>query len=234
MAERDGRPLIAVTGPAAGGRTARLFTAWCVYLAGGRSVQISAERSTPPSWVAGYVIGGGTDVHPAQYGHAPRADAHYDRLRDRFERGIIEEAIRSDRPLLGICRGAQLLNVHYGGTLHPSLRELRRHTLDLHSPFPVKWLHLKPGSMLARTVGDRSLRINSLHKQGVNAIGTGLDITGVDDDNLVQAVEDPTATFRLGVQWHPEYLVYRAAQRRLFAALVGAAAAQRGAVPAVR
>ncbi len=224
MAGRSGRPLIAITGPARGGRTARLCTAFNVWLAGGRSVQISADRSTPPSWVSGYIIGGGTDVHPQLYGHAARADGDYDPPRDDFERRIIDEAVQSDRPLLGICRGAQLINVHYGGTLHPSLRELRRHTLDLHSPFPVKWLHLKAGSMLARTVGDESLLINSLHKQGVNAVGTGLDVTGIDDDNLVQAIEDPAASFRMGVQWHPEYLVYQPAQRRVFQALVSSAA----------
>jgi len=227
MADRFRRPLIAVTGPVAGGRTARVFTDIAVRLAGGRCVQVTAVRASPPSWVGGYVIGGGSDVHPALYGGEPRPGRRYDRERDAFELGIIEEAVRSGRPLLGICRGAQLINVYFGGTLHPALRELRRNTSNLPSPLPVKWLHLSPGSALAGIAGRPRLRINSLHRQGVDRVGAGLAVTGVDNDRLVQAIEAPAAAFCLGVQWHPEYLLYLGAQRRLFEHLVASARAGR-------
>jgi putative glutamine amidotransferase len=170
--------------------------------------------------VDGVVVTGGHDVDPVLYAAAPEVKPKYDPARDALESAVIDRALAIGLPLLGICRGAQLLNVRLGGSLFQELRSRRRHTCNRWTILPLKTLRLEPGTRLHRLFRRPRARINSLHNQGIDRLGDGLVVAGRDLDDIVQAVEMPTRPFVLGVQWHPEFLFYQAKQRRLFRGLV--------------
>jgi putative glutamine amidotransferase len=209
------------------------MTAFALQRAGGAAVAITPE--TPAvAWdtIDGVVLGGGDDVDPARYAEGARAEARIDPARDALEWEAIERAIERELPILAICRGAQLLNVFHGGTLHQDLRD----AFAEHSPriqlFAVKRVEVARGSRLHQALGVDTLRVNSMHRQGIARIGRGLVASAHDTLGIVQGVERPHGPFAVGVQWHPELLPGRAAQRRLFAALVRAAARASSHAPA--
>lgn len=227
MAGRSGRPLIAVTGPDRGARGPRLCIALGLRLAGAEPVQLGPSEPDCPRECDGVVISGGHDVEPVLYAAASEVEAKYDRERDAFESGMIDHALERGLPLLGICRGAQLLNVRLGGTLHQDLRRIRKLTSNRRTVLPLKTLLVERGSYLHALLGTERTRINSLHKQSIDHVGRGLGIAARDLDNIVQAVEDRGRPFLVGVQWHPEFLLYSRRQRALFRALADAARAHR-------
>lgn len=208
-------PIIAVTGPERGAVAPRLCVSLAIRWAGGRPLQIRPSDGRMPS-CQGVVVTGGHDIDPVLYAAEPEVHPVYDRERDRFESAIIDSALDRDLPLLGICRGAQLLNVRLGGTLFQDLSRRRRHTSGRRTPLPLKTLIVEPGSRHLTYLNEKRQRINSLHNQAIDSLGQGLSVAGRDLDGIVQAVEDKEATFRLGVQWHPEFLLYMSLQRRLF------------------
>ena len=217
------RPLIAVTGPSRGGLTPRLLVQLGVWLAGGSVVQLSPAKRVSSKKYQGVVITGGHDVDPVLYAAEPEVEPRYDAERDDFESRIINDALERDLPLLGICRGAQLLNVCLGGSLYQELASQRNHTSNRWTVLPLKTLIVKPDSNLCSILEATRMRINSLHNQGISVLGKGLSVVGRDLDGIIQAVENPGCNFLLGVQWHPEFLLHSARQRRLFAELVKAA-----------
>jgi len=165
------------------------------------------------------VLAGGADIDPQQYGAVadPRTTSRPDR--DRSELGMIAAAGDLGLPVLGVCRGMQLLAVAAGGTLHQHLPDLLGH--DGHQPAPgVIGKHrarFAEGSR-AESVFGRAADVNSYHHQAVSQPGR-LTVTGWSDDGVIEAVEDRSAPFVLGVQWHPE----ASGDIRPFAALVEAA-----------
>lgn len=177
----------------------------------------------------GVIITGGHDVEPALYKAEAEVQGNYDPERDRFESDVIDSALHDGTPLLGICRGAQLLNVRRGGSLFQDLRKRREKTSKRRFVFPLKTLRLEPGSRLESLLGPDNAKINSLHNQSIDRVGNGLRVSGRDLDDIVQAVEDPDHRFLFGVQWHPEFLIYLPRQLRLFRDLVVAAREYRGA-----
>jgi putative glutamine amidotransferase len=194
-------------------------------LYGARVVHLSPARPDPPEPVHGVVVTGGHDIEPVLYAAPREVETHYDTERDAFESVVIEEALERGLPLLGICRGAQLLNVRLGGSLHQELRSRRERTSNRRTVLPLKTLRVEPGTLLCDLLGADRVRINSLHDQGIHRLGRGLRVSGRDLDDIVQAVEAPARGYLLGVQWHPEFLIYSARQRRLFRALVESARA---------
>lgn len=158
----------------------------------------------------GLILAGGADIDPAAYG----AEAHPMTLgtipeRDTFEIALARRALDRDLPLLGICRGMQLLNVAQGGTLDQHLPESRGHedhrrvlgTFD-GSDHDVR---LEPGSLAARAAGEEHHGTKSHHHQGIASVGERLKVTGwAARDELPEAIEMPDRRFVLGVQWHPE------------------------------
>jgi putative glutamine amidotransferase len=161
------------------------------------------------------VIGGGDDISPALYGDLANPDAQYDPDRDQFESEVIDYALLNRIPILGICRGAQLLNVKLGGTLYGDIRNMRRHTSNRNTLFPRKRVRVEPDSGLHAALGAATISVNSLHFQAVKDVGAGLQIVARDRDNIVQAIEDPDRRL-LGVQWHPEYIPQSRVHRRIF------------------
>jgi putative glutamine amidotransferase len=201
----------------------RLLVHLGILLAGGRGTQMTPASPKPAAPYHGVVISGGHDVDPVLYAQKSEVTPRYDPERDAFESEVIDDALKRNLPLLGICRGAQLLNVRLGGDLYQELRSRRLQTSNRWTIFPLKTLHVHDNTCLCDLLGSHSARINSLHNQGINRLGQGLQISGRDLDDIVQAVEDPARPFLVGVQWHPEFLLYMRRQRRLFKALVEAA-----------
>ncbi|MFD1715696.1 gamma-glutamyl-gamma-aminobutyrate hydrolase family protein [Amnibacterium flavum] len=171
------------------------------------------------------VLTGGADVDPALYGadrHERTQDPRHDR--DAWESALLAAAIDRDMPFLAICRGAQLLNVTLGGTLHQHLPDVVGS--EKYQPAPAVFgtvdVEVQHGSRLQRllgSVGDR-LTVHAYHHQAVDRVAEPLLVSARSDDGVIEALELPSARFGVGVQWHPEE---DAADRRLFTALVDAA-----------
>ena len=162
------------------------------------------------------IIGGGNDISPEHYQGDLAEPVNLDPDRDLLEIRWIRYALHHKIPLLGICRGAQLINVVLGGNLHQDIRSLRRLTYNRPGLLPTKQVAVEKRSRLARICGRRSLRVNSLHHQAIREPGKGLAVVGKDLDGIIQAVEMFDGQRIIGVQWHPEYLFYLPAQFALF------------------
>ena len=155
----------------------------------------------------GLMLAGGRDIDPLTYGARP--DPHTTEPspeRDRFELALASTALERDMPLLGVCRGMQMLNVACGGTLlqHVEREQLKRHR---HTPgvFADHEVDLASGSLAARAAGGERVSVRSHHHQAIGELGEGLVATGRSpEDGLVEAVELPSKRFVLGVLWHPE------------------------------
>jgi putative glutamine amidotransferase len=184
--------------------------------AGGLAVMIppDGEFEQAPDQILdlldGLILAGGNDIDPAYYG----ADRHPETGitlpdRDRSELALARRAIERDMPVLGICRGMQLINVAFGGTLIQHLPDELGH--EEHRRTPGSFddsdhdVRLTPGSLAARAAGEEVHGTKSHHHQGVGTVGEGLEVTGVSLlDDLPEALEVPDRRFVLGVQWHPE------------------------------
>ncbi|HEX2128710.1 MAG TPA: gamma-glutamyl-gamma-aminobutyrate hydrolase family protein [Solirubrobacterales bacterium] len=151
------------------------------------------------------VLAGGADVDPALYGARPEPETQaHNPDRDAFELALALAALDRDLPLLGICRGMELLNVACGGTLEQHLAEADRH---LHTPgrFSDHDVRLEPGSLAAAAIGRDRVSVRSHHHQGVGRLGEGIVASGWSEpDGVVEAIEVPGRTFALGVLWHEE------------------------------
>ena len=179
--------------------------------------------------VDGLILAGGADIDPSFYGQPPHPETHGTvPERDRFEIAMARGAIERDLPLLGICRGMQLLNVALGGTLHQHLPDVLGHgdhrrvagSFDGNDHDVL----LAEGSQVAEVAGELVHSTKSHHHQGVDKLGEGLTVTGrASMDELPEAVELAGRRFVLGVQWHPE--ADRASQ--MVGGLVRAASAAR-------
>jgi putative glutamine amidotransferase len=167
----------------------------------------------PAAWLDlldGLLLAGGNDVDPAMYGAtpAPQTD-HTVPERDAFEIALAREAMERDLPLLGICRGMQVMNVARGGTLIQHLPDDVGHEDHRRTPGSFENadhdVRLVSGSLAQRTAGEAIHATKSHHHQGVDRIGEGFEVTGwATIDDLPETIEDPSRRFALGVQWHPE------------------------------
>ena len=168
------------------------------------------------------IITGGRDLDPAAYGHDPHpASDEPARDRDAWEFALLEAALRRRMPVLGICRGAQLLNVARGGTLHQHLPEVVGHTRHQQGQgvFSTSRVQTVEGSVLARLIGPAA-DAQCYHHQAIDRLGADLVVSATDEEGIVEAVELPGDGFVVAVQWHPEESL---GDLRLFAGLVEAA-----------
>lgn len=187
---------------------------------GGRPVLLPEHEDTDVlEMLDGLVLAGGPDLNPGFYGAEPGPLTVTSPDRDQAEMLLVRRALEMDVPVLGICRGMQLLTVAAGGSLHQHLPDALGH--EKHRPAPGVYgehdASFEPGSRIAGLMGD-DLAIRCFHHQGVADAGK-LTVTGRAEDGLAEAVEDPDRRFVLGVQWHPEVV----RDERLFGALVAAA-----------
>ena len=172
-----------------------------------------------PNSYSAAIISGGDDIDPKHYGVAGAAGAIYDSERDNLELNVIKLALEKNIPLFGICRGAQLINIACGGTLHTDLRPLRKNTPNRNSIFAVKYANLKEDSLVAKILEHTRVKVNSLHHQAVDKPGKGLKVVAADADDFTQAIEGTGKSYIVGVQWHPEYMPYSTVQTRLFTSI---------------
>jgi putative glutamine amidotransferase len=191
-------------------------------LAGATPERISVRHPACGNNLDGLIIGGGDDISPEHYNGDIGNIVKIDLARDRLESEWIRKALSRNIPLMGICRGAQLINVVLGGNLYQDIRPLRRRTYNRPSLLPTKQIRLLPDSQLAKICGRVHLRVNSLHHQAIKTTGTDLQPVGWDWDDMIQAVESRKNRI-MGLQWHPEYLIYLPSQFALFRWLVNCA-----------
>lgn len=158
---------------------------------------------------SGLLLTGGEDVEPSRYGEDPipeLGDVHPGR--DAMEFQTLDLAMARGLPVLAICRGAQVLNVHLGGTLYQDIEAQCPEVVAHYQSAP--WgehqhqLRIEPDSLLGGILGSEPVHINSYHHQAIKELAPGLRITAVAEDGLVEAVETTDGTWVLGVQWHPE------------------------------
>jgi putative glutamine amidotransferase len=171
--------------------------------------------------VDGVVVSGGPDIHPCLYGEEEHPQlGPTDIGLDRFEIGFVRRALERDLPLLGICRGAEVLNVARGGTLiqhvdgHRQTEEARVTTHDV---------RIEEGSRLAEILGETRAAVNSFHHQAVDKLGGGVRAVAWSDDGVVEGIELAGPDFAIGVQWHAEGLIDEREQCALFSRFAAAA-----------
>jgi putative glutamine amidotransferase len=207
-----------------------------VHSAGGRAVLITPDDPDIDviESLDGIVFSGGGDIDPAHWGAEPHPLTDVDRVRDDSELLLMRAALDVGLPLLGICRGMQLMAVATGGTLHQHLPDVIGHerhraaagTDPLAADASAYGRHdvvIRPGSRAHALLGPRGT-VNSFHHQAIDDPGAFTPVGWCPDDRVVEIVEDPRRPFALGVQWHPE----RTADQRVFGALVEAAADRSG------
>ena len=176
-----------------------------VIAAGGLPVFLpsSADPADYANRLDGLLLSGGTDIDPARYSQEPCAELLTpEPARDAFEMVLLDGAAAAGMPVLGICRGIQVLNVHGGGTLH---QHTAPHACYNQPPNSVAHrVDLAEGSLAASLYGP-SVRVNSLHHQTLDEIADGYDATGRSDDGAIEVIESRRRPW-LGVQWHPEMM----------------------------
>lgn len=223
------RPTIGVTTARRGGRFMWWFNRLAVWRAGGRAVRILPGADRPVHALDGLIVGGGDDIGAALYGGEVVLNVRVDHDRDRLEQSAVWTARARGVPVLGICRGAQMINVVYGGSLHTDIYEVYEAAPRMRTILPRKTIRVASGSILEGILTCSVCRVNALHHQSMDRIGHGLQVVARDDYGIVQAIEGTKASLTLGVQWHPEFLVFDRGQQNLFRTLVEAAADTRAA-----
>lgn len=220
-----------------GDRDGRAAYRAAVEAAGG--VVVALGQTHPPALISerldtldGVLLPGGIDVDPAFYDEPP--DAHLeetDAALDQFEFRILDHARRNRLPVLGICRGHQLLNVYYGGSLIQDIPTQYESDVEVAHRAPARgmgWLHhpvtVTPGTMLHEILGAGRMDVNTSHHQAVKRLAEGFVVSARSDDGIIEAIEHRGDVFVVGVQWHPERMAGEdEGMRRLFARLIEAA-----------
>ena len=222
------RPVIAIPKPGPG--LLRRYMAYqfqtTLTAAGAKVRWIDAAQAHTADRYDGLLIPGGDDVDPALYGQKKSEKCgKQNPLRDTVDPVVLKTFLPTGKPILGVCRGMQMLNVYLGGTLHQDIRDLQK---QCHQQFSDrrKCVHdvtVAEDSLLRQIVGVERLAVNTVHHQAADALGRGLRVTAESSDGIVEAVELEGHPFCLGVQWHPEFLFRSCPEhRRILAAFVDA------------
>lgn len=202
----------------------------CLLRAGARVKWIDLEdREKMRSQLAkcqGLLLPGGGDLQPHLYGQSPTEKCGKpDLKRDAGEWAILDAFLPTDKPILGICRGAQLMNVYCGGTLHQDIVDI---SISKHSDYNNRAgfthkVNLTPGTKLQAILGVDACNVNSMHHQAADRIAESLVVSAVSKDGIVEGLEKRDHPFFLGVQWHPEHMSAKSQQQqKIFEAFVAA------------
>ena len=195
-----------------------MFTPYLNALTGSGAAYLVLNWTEDPAVISGYVsdcdgflFTGGNDVDPALYGETQIPECEEPRKdRDRFEMLLLQSAVSSGKPILGICRGFQMMNVFFGGSLWQDIPsqvpDSCQHPITEFDQLPMRRhsVHIVPDTFLARILGPEDLSVNSAHHQGIKRLADGLTACGSADDGIIEAFEKQDLPFCLAVQWHPE------------------------------
>lgn len=180
------------------------------------------------------LLAGGVDVHPKEFGEEVEAFCgEIDTARDETELRVTRWALADGRPVFGICRGIQMLNVAAGGSLYQDipaqLQTTQNHSYRSGDPYNLRAhpVEIEPGSRVARWLGTPEILVNSLHHQSVKQVAPGLRVIARSPDGVIEAVESEDDRFLIGVQWHPELMEDDERFGKLFEAFVESARAYR-------
>lgn len=181
------------------------------------------------SQLDGILFSGGGDISLKYFNGSdhPRIDG-IDETRDTTEISLMRSSVNDGKPLLGICRGAQVMNVALGGTLYTHIIDQHKGAIDHDYPGNLRKTIVHPinvdeASRSAEIFGETLLHVNSLHHQGLKEIAPGLKVVGHAPDGLAEVVEIPEHPYAIAVQWHPEWLTDQPSMQRLFKSFVNAA-----------
>ncbi|HCR65488.1 gamma-glutamyl-gamma-aminobutyrate hydrolase family protein [Oceanicaulis sp. UBA2681] len=218
------RPVIGYVTAPKGDTLLSLLVGAVIRLSGGNPLRLRREPASGQRQCDGLILMGGLDIHPSRYDASIEVESRFDPERDALETDWLQHARDHDLPVMGVCRGLQMLNVFYGGDLHQKLDpEMTRDWPNgpIGYTFFRKRISLTGESLLADVVAPHdSVSVNSLHRRAVRSIAPGFHAIACGERGGVQAIQSDTAPLRLGVQFHPELLVYRRDMRRLFRTFV--------------
>ncbi|KTD18522.1 gamma-glutamyl-gamma-aminobutyrate hydrolase family protein [Legionella israelensis] len=220
----NNRPVIAITHSVKQSRTVIFFVKFAIWLAGGKPKCITAKKNSNFFDYDGLVLCGGVDINPELYEETKKTGYPYEPERDELELAHLTFAEKKNIPVFGLCRGCQLMNIFRSGKLHLDITkayEKAQYPSNLIGYiFFRKKIYIKQGSKLFLLIQKPEIKVNSLHKQSISQLGRDLVITASEKNKIVQCIEDPRKQFFLGVQFHPEFLIYKKCFRNLFKALV--------------
>lgn len=193
---------------------------------GGYPVLLFPEEGLP--YLAdGILLSGGGDIDPLLFGEEPLQESgEISPLRDSYELALCREALAQNIPLLGICRGMQVMNIAAGGSIYQDIQVQTtsdlKHSQQAPRHYGTHSIQLQPDTMLAQLFGTLTATVNSFHHQAVARLGTGFVASAVSRDGLAEAIEHTENSFACGVQWHPEAM-HTAQQQQLFQSFINAA-----------
>ncbi len=217
------KPLVGICLPDKGNFFAYLFIKWNLKIQGATSVRLRPSKNNIDfKRLDGVILSGGNDIDPTLYG--ANKDAHnteLDKKRDAFELEIIDKAYKEELPILGICRGAQLINIYFEGNLYAKILDLDEYLIHQNSIFPIKEAKVKKNTDLHSAVEEDEILINSIHNQAINKVGEDLEVSSK-HESIIESVEKKDYPFLLALQWHPEYLIYLKEHRNIFKKFVKA------------
>ncbi|MGM0598144.1 MAG: gamma-glutamyl-gamma-aminobutyrate hydrolase family protein [Myxococcota bacterium] len=219
------KPIIGITRGIEDPRFPWLAIAAGVIMGGGIPQKITPLKTDKLSKCAGIILSGGSDIHPSFYGEKVQQGKSYDLQRDQFEFDLMGLILKKQLPVLGICRGMQMLNIARGGTLYQEVDsqfdDFVANTTLWKKIIARREVLLQSDSCLNRALQQNTLQVNSLHHQAVNKLGTGFKITAREKGGLIQAIESISPLpFILGVQWHPEYILHKKGGHKIFKLLI--------------
>lgn len=217
------RPRIGVTTSRGRGRLLWLFVWLALARAGARAVRLTVGQKPALERLDGVIVGGGDDISATIYGGEIDPAVKVDPERDALELKVLAHASERGLPVLGICRGAQMINVFLGGSLHTDIYAVYEQAPRQRTVLPRKTVQVNQESRLGGILKCLRCRVNALHHQSIDRLGDGLEVVARDQHGMIQAIEAAGPRFLIGVQWHPEFLLLDRGQQRLFGNLVRAA-----------
>lgn len=222
------RPAIGVTTSINKSQTMWLCNNLAVWIAGGKAIRLTTRNYKNYREYNGYLISGGVDIDPTIYNEENIASIGIEKERDKLEFEVINHALENNKPLFGICRGAQMINIVMGGNLYQNARDIYKDFLPTSSTLGKAFLRRKvnitaKGIISKVFANKKQISVNSIHHQAINQLGKGLKITAKDRHNIVQTIESSDAkSYILGLQWHPEFMLYKKKQRKVFQSFIDA------------